>query len=170
MLKAVIFDFDGVIADTEMLHFEAFNEVLASYNIELTEDDYFEKYLGYSDVDCFNALNEDCKIEWNDAEIEDMVQQKANIFEEFVGRGNGIIKGVREFVEMLRQNGVLIGICSGATLRDIKAVLGTSDLLGKFATIVTADDVLSGKPDPEGYILTRERLSAVAGQPIASAE
>jgi beta-phosphoglucomutase len=170
MLKAVIFDFDGVIADTENFHFEAFNEVLAVYSIDLTEEDYFEKYLGYSDLDCFNAFNSDCKMEWDDAEIEDLVQQKADVFESFVRSGKGVIKGVEEFVEMLRKNGILMGICSGATLRDIKAVMGSNELMKDFKVVITADDVICGKPDPEGYILARKRLEAAAGQAISPNE
>ncbi len=170
MLKAVIFDFDGVIADTENFHFEAFNEVLVSYNIEISEEDYYEKYLGYSDVDCFNAINEDCKLEWDDAEIDDLVQQKADVFEGFVKSGKGIIKGVPEFVEKLRAGGIAMAICSGATMRDIKAAIGGSDLLKSFSAVVTADDVLCGKPDPEGYMLARKRLAAAVGQAISSNE
>lgn len=170
MLKAVIFDFDGVIADTEGFHYEAFNEVLAAYNIELTEEEYYEKYLGYSDIDCFNAINEDYKLEWDDAEIEDMVEQKGDVFESFVRSGSGVMKGVPEFIEMLRKNGIVMAICSGATVRDIKAVLGSSDLLKNFTAIVTSEDVSSGKPDPEGYMLARKRLAAATGKEIASSE
>jgi beta-phosphoglucomutase len=170
MLKAVILDFDGVIADTEAMHFEAFNEVLAQYNIELTEDEYFELYLGYSDIDCFNALNENFKLEWDDAEMEDLVQQKADTFEEYVRAGASIIKGVPEFIDMLHKNHIPLAICSGATMRDIRAVLGTTALADSFRVIITADDVTVGKPDPEGYIQARKKLSAAISQPIDSAE
>ena len=55
MVRAVIFDFDGVISDSEILHLEAFNEVLSKYSIEITRDDYYREYLGLTDVDCFKA-------------------------------------------------------------------------------------------------------------------
>jgi HAD superfamily hydrolase (TIGR01509 family) len=170
MLKAVIFDFDGVIADTEALHFEAFNEVLAQYNIELTDEEYYEKYLGYSDIDCFNALNDDYHLEWDDAEIEDLVELKADAFEGFLSQGAPLIKGVREFIGMLERNDVPLGICSGATMRDMKAAVGRTGLLEKFKVIVTADDVIAGKPDPEGYMQVRKKLSQATGRPIVSAE
>jgi beta-phosphoglucomutase len=170
MLKAVIFDFDGVIADTEALHFAAFNDVLAQYNIELTEEEYYEQYLGYSDIDCFNAINDSYKLEWDDAEIEDLVLQKADTFEGYLSAGAVIIKGVPQFVEMLQKNNIHIALCSGATMRDIKAVIGASPLFSVFKVIVSADDVLVGKPDPEGYMMARKRLSAAVGQPIATSE
>jgi beta-phosphoglucomutase len=170
MLKAVIFDFDGVIADTEALHFEAFNEVLAAYSIELSDEEYYELYLGYSDIDCFSALNDNYKLEWDDAEIEDLILQKADAFEGFVRRGASIIKGVPEFIDMLRKNNIPLAICSGATLRDIKTVLGDSKLADSFKVIITADDVIAGKPDPEGYMLAKKRLAAAIGQALSSDE
>jgi beta-phosphoglucomutase len=56
MLRAVIFDFDGVITDSEILHFRAFNAVLTPYGFQLTKPEYYKKYLGMSDADCFRAL------------------------------------------------------------------------------------------------------------------
>jgi beta-phosphoglucomutase len=56
MLQAVIFDFDGVITDSEILHFRAFNAVLTPYGFQLTKPEYYKKYLGMSDADCFRAL------------------------------------------------------------------------------------------------------------------
>jgi len=56
MLRAVIFDFDGVITDSEILHLRAFNRVLAQYGIEITTKDYYKEYLGLTDVDCFQLL------------------------------------------------------------------------------------------------------------------
>ena len=56
MLRAVIFDFDGVITDTDVLHFRAFNEVLASYGIKFTLRDYYREWLGLNDLDLFKML------------------------------------------------------------------------------------------------------------------
>ena len=56
MLRAVIFDFDGVITDSEVLHLRAFNRVLAQHNVEISTRDYYKEYLGYTDVDCFKLL------------------------------------------------------------------------------------------------------------------
>lgn len=170
MLKAVILDFDGVIADTEALHLEAFNEVLAQFNIEVSDDDYYEKYLGYSDVDFFNALNDDYKLEWDDSEIEDFVEQKGDVFEGYLESGASIIKGVPDFIEMLCKNNIPLAICSGATMRDIQGALTGTDLLSKFKVVVTADDVLQGKPDPQGYMMARKRLIEAVGYHIDAQE
>lgn len=170
MLKAVILDFDGVIADTEALHLDAFNEVLGQYNIEVSDDDYYEKYLGYSDVDFFTALNDDYKLEWDDSEIDDFVERKGDVFEEYIESGASIIKGVPEFIEMLSRNGIPLAICSGATMRDIQGALMGTKLLDRFKVVISADDVLSGKPDPQGYMMARKKLSDAIGQHIDAGE
>ena len=56
MFRAVIFDFDGVITDSEVLHLRAFNQVLAQHNIEITEEVYYKEYLGFTDRDCFESV------------------------------------------------------------------------------------------------------------------
>jgi beta-phosphoglucomutase len=170
MLKAVILDFDGVIADTEALHLDAFNEVLSQYNIEVSDEDYYEKYLGYSDIDFFNALNDTYKLEWDDSEIDDFVERKGDVFEEYMESGASIIKGVPEFIEMLCKNNMPLAICSGATMRDIQGALAGTDLLKRFKVVISADDVLSGKPDPQGYMMARKKLSEAIGQPIDADE
>jgi beta-phosphoglucomutase len=170
MLKAVILDFDGVIADTEALHLEAFNEILAQYNIEVSEDDYYEKYLGFSDVDFFNALNDDCKLEWDDSEIEDFVGRKGDVFESYLESGSSVIKGVPEFIDMLCKHNIPLAICSGATMRDIEGALKGTDLLKRFKVVISADDVLLGKPDPQGYMMARKKLAEAVGQPIGADE
>jgi len=69
MLRAVIFDFDGVITDSEILHLRSFNNVLGQYGIEITRDDYYKKYLGSTDLDCFKQLRTEGKLNLYDEEI-----------------------------------------------------------------------------------------------------
>ena len=59
MLKAVIFDFDGVITDSEILHLRSFNKVLAQFDVEIKKKDYYSKYLGFTDTDCYTHLIKD---------------------------------------------------------------------------------------------------------------
>ena len=82
MLKAVIFDFDGVITDSEILHFRAFNQVLAQYGIELTKDDYYKTYLGFNDADCYKLLIEKGLLKMDEQQINTLMIQKKKIFEQ----------------------------------------------------------------------------------------
>lgn len=159
MLRAVIFDFDGVITDSEILHLEAFNRVLAQHDVEITVDDYYKDYLGLTDAECFKALADEGRLKVETQEIENFVKQKNEIFEETLKADSRIIEGVVDFLAMLRQNSVRMAICSGALLAEIELILKQAQLGHFFEVIVSADEIEKGKPDPEGYLLALERLN-----------
>ena len=171
MLKAVIFDFDGVIADSEPLHCQAFQQVLKKrLSIEITTDHYYRDYLGYTDVDLVENLIRDLELNVSGDEIEALSAEKTVVFEELVRTKSSIIDGVAEFVEMLTEENIPIAICSGALASDIELMLDGSSLADSFKVIVTADDTSKGKPDPEGFLLVVERLNEVCDEAILPGE
>jgi HAD superfamily hydrolase (TIGR01509 family) len=170
MLRAIIFDFDGVISDSEILHLEAFNEVLFKYGIEITREDYYREYLGLTDVDCFKALAAEGGLKVENHEIGNLVKDKNEIFEEKVRTDSRIIEGVRGFLDMLKGNNIRMAICSGALLAEIKLILQQAGLSDMFEVIVSADQVTKGKPDPEGFVLAIERLNEGDGDRVTAEE
>jgi beta-phosphoglucomutase len=168
MLQAVIFDFDGVITDSEILHFRAFNRVLAQYNIEIATRDYYKEYLGLTDVDCFNLVAERFRPRLDDQKIENLVLQKNRIFEELAQTDGKIIEGVRDFLEMLKENNVPMAICSGAVRAEIELILEQARLRHFFAIVVSAEQVKKGKPHPEGFLLTLQKLNNNRKSPITA--
>jgi beta-phosphoglucomutase len=160
MLGAVIFDFDGVITDSEILHFRAFNKVLAPYDLELTKKDYYARYLGLSDRDCFTTLIQENRLAVAESAVEDLIGRKTRLFEELTRTDGKIIEGVREFLDMLASERIPMAICSGALRAEIELVLGDSGLRGFFDEIVSAEEVKRGKPHPEGFLLTLKKLNA----------
>jgi beta-phosphoglucomutase len=159
MLGAVIFDFDGVITDSEILHLRAFNRMLAQFGIEISTKDYYKEYLGFTDVDCFRLVARKGRLGLDGLEIKNLVKQKNNIFAELAKTEGRIIEGVRDFLEMLKQNNVPMAICSGAVLAEIALILEEARLRSFFAVIVSAEQVKKGKPDPEGFLLTLQKLN-----------
>ncbi len=93
------------------------------------------------------------------ATVEELVREKTRIFDEVAAEGAVIIDGVLSFVDMLRQNGIPIAVCSGATRNDIDLILEGTSLASRFDPVVTADDVKEGKPNPEGFELALGRLN-----------
>lgn len=159
MLRAVIFDFDGVITDSEILHFRAFSQVLGRYGLEITVRDYYKDYLGLNDRDLFTLLADAGQLQLGGKTVEDLIEQKSLIFEELAKTEGRIIEGVRDFLEMLRQNNVTIAICSGALLPEIELILEDARLRAFFKVIVSAEQVKRGKPDPEGFLLALKKLN-----------
>ena len=76
MLRTVIFDFDGVITDSEILHLRAFNKILARFNLEIDKKNYYTKYLGYTDADCFKQLIADGLLEIDKRQIPELIEKK----------------------------------------------------------------------------------------------
>jgi len=166
MLKAVIFDFDGVITDSEILHLRAFNRVLAQYGVEISTKDYYKEYLGYTDVDCFKMLIQKGLLETNEQEIKNLAKQKNRVFEELAKTECRIIEGVQDFLQMLKNNNIPMAICSGALLAEIGLILEQAKLRDFFEVIVSAEQVKKGKPSPDGFLLVLKKLNQGCEEPI----
>jgi beta-phosphoglucomutase len=166
MVQAVIFDFDGVITDSEILHFRAFNAVLGKHGFELTKQEYYRDYLGMTDVDCFKALIGEGRLHVKETQVQNLVQQKTKVFERLARTEGRIIEGVREFLQMLSQNRVPRAICSGALRAEIELILEGAKLRGYFDVVVSAEEVKRGKPDPQGFVLALKKLNEPRVTPI----
>jgi beta-phosphoglucomutase len=168
MLKAVIFDFDGVITDSEILHLRAFNKVLAQFNVEISRKDYYSKYLGYTDTDCYKQLIKEGILKIDKSRIPEIVEQKDVVFKELAKTEGRTIEGVHEFLKLLDENHVPMAICSGALLTEIELILDEAKLRHFFQTIVSAEHVKQGKPHPEGFLKTLQRLNKIHKNQISA--
>ena len=166
MLQAVIFDFDGVITDSEVLHLRSFNNVLGQYGIEITKKDYYKKYLGSSDLDCFRQLRSEGKLNLDDEEIENLIKRKNEDFEKLARTEGRLIAGVKDFLQKLKQNNITMAICSGSLLTEIMLILEEAGLQTFFDVIVSAEQVRTGKPAPEGFLLALQKLNKKSPEPV----
>ena len=163
-MDALIFDFDGVIVDSEPVHLECFRAVLAGAGVELTREDYYGKYLGFDDHDCFLAALRAAGQEAGEDRITEMIRAKSRLVRETYARGVTGLPGAAELVRSAAAAKVPLAICSGALREEIEQAARAVGVLDCFATIVAARDVKRGKPDPEGYRLALERLRAATGR------
>lgn len=166
MLKAVIFDFDGVICDSEYLHYRALNAVFQRYGVDVPKGVHWDKYLGYTDAENIEAVNRDYAMGLDAAGIRTIMAEKKEAFDAMARAESLVIEGVEPFVRMLMENGIDLAICSGALRSDIDLMLNGSGFADAFKVIVTADDITKGKPDPQGYRLALDKLNAFGGGDI----
>jgi len=170
MFKAVIFDFDGVITDSEVLHLRAFNKSLAQFGVGLTTKGYYQNYLGFSDFDCYKMLITQGLLKIDEQQIGDIIRQKSVIFEELAKTEGRTIEGVYEFLKLLERNNIPMAICSGSLLVEIELMLDEAHLRHFFKAIVSAEQVKKGKPHPEGFLLALRKLNEDDSQPPVAAD
>ncbi|MBU0677047.1 MAG: HAD family phosphatase [Verrucomicrobia bacterium] len=167
MLKAVIFDFDGVIVDTEPLHYAAFQEILVPEGLGFSWDDYLKSYIGFDDRDAFRARYRECNVDLDDSRLQKLVARKAGAFVELSERAPlAAYAGVLELIRDL-QGKAKTAICSGALASDIMPILQRLSLTDAFDVLVTADVVEASKPDPASYEKAVTDLGVHADECIA---
>ena len=160
MLQAVIFDFDGVIADSEPLHLRAYQAVLERDDIELSRKEYYQKYLGYDDVGLFQALANDRRLNIDNEKIDEWIEAKSEIVEELLSGDGVLFPGAANCVKMLASR-LPLAVASGALEPEIAIVLDHAGLRDCFHAIASASDGVRGKPAPDLYLLAMAKLRDV---------
>ena len=158
MIRAVVFDFDGVIANSEPLHFRAYRDVLAERGLALTERAYYDRYLGYDDVGAFVAIGADAGVTLDSPTIAELVARKAVRLEALERDASVLFPGARDAIERMAARGP-VAIASGALRSEILRVLDREQLRRHFPIVVSAEDTPSSKPDPAPYLLAVQQLA-----------
>lgn len=166
MIRAVIFDFDGVIANSEPLHFAAFRGVLADEGVGLIEEDYYARYLGYDDMGVFRAVSGDRGLSWNVNLLTDLAARKAVRLERLEQERSILFPGAEQAVRRLAA-ALPLAIASGALRAEILGVLDRAGLSHCFGAVVAAEDTLAGKPAPDPYLRAVSLLGTAIGQSLA---
>ena len=157
--EAVLFDFDGILVDSEPMHHRAFTEVLDPLGMGFTWGEYVETYMGFDDRDAFREAFRAKGIDLDDAILAKLVAAKSEAFLRGLRDGVTANPGAVPLVESLRAAGLPLALCSGALRSDIDPILAQLGVARCFVVIVSADDVRRSKPDPESYTIAFARLS-----------
>jgi len=157
--EAVIFDFDGVIVDTEPLHYAAFQRLLVPRGLGFSWEQYVETYMGFDDRDAFIEAFKASGSALSATALQALIDRKAELFQEIIRDGISAYPGVVELIRKIRASRTPLAICSGALLSDITPILATLGIADCFDVIVTAEDVARSKPDPACYRLAHDLLN-----------
>jgi HAD superfamily hydrolase (TIGR01509 family) len=169
VIRAIVFDFDGVIANSEPLHFRAFREVLSERGITLAEREYYDRYLGFDDVGAFEEIARDRGIALTAREIADLTASKALRMEALERDGSVLFPGARDAIKRMAAAGPT-AIASGAIRAEILRVLEHEQLVRFFRAIVGAEDAPRSKPAPDPYLRAVELLSQTLDRPLRASE
>lgn len=158
MLRAIIFDFNGVLVDDEPIHLELFQKVLAEEGIPLSEKDYYARYLGMDDRGCFKAAFAEHGRELDGRHLAELIQRKARYYRGSIKTKVRPFPGVKELVPLVAARYPL-AIASGALRSEIEMIVERIGLEGYFQVIVSSEDISEGKPNPDIFIRALEGLN-----------
>ncbi|HBE19204.1 MAG TPA: HAD family phosphatase [Cyanobacteria bacterium UBA11149] len=160
-LKAVLFDFNGVIINDEGIHKQLIEEILLQENLRPSADDYREYCLGKSDRVCLIDLLKSRGRFVSDSTLNSMIARKAELYRQKLEElpKLPIYPGLEDLIFKIRLAELPMGVVSGALRSEVELVLSRVELLPYFSVIVAGDDIKVSKPEPDGYLLAVERLN-----------
>ena len=164
MIRAIIFDFNGVVADDETPHVTCFRQALAESGLSLTAEEYYDAYLGMDERTCAAHLLRVRDGVVSGTDLERIASRKAELFRTYTAEHRpALFPGIVEFVAAATPC-YRLAIASGGRRQQIDDALAGTSIEGAFELILSAEDCPSGKPDPAIYLLALARLNQASGE------
>ena len=152
MTRAIVFDFNGTLSDDEPILCDIFIHLFAEHGKPLSAQEYFDELAGLSDPEIVRTwLGRD------HPDVDAVIDERVRRYRAAVADGSSVREHVRDAVRYAAER-VPLAICSGAARAEIEPVVEASGLASCFGAVVSSDDVVEGKPHPEGYIRALELL------------
>ncbi|RHW32832.1 beta-phosphoglucomutase [Neobacillus notoginsengisoli] len=160
MVKAVIFDLDGVIVDTAEWHYFAWKDLANSIGIDFSRE-FNEELKGISRMGSLEKILEHGGVagKYSDEEKIELATVKNTNYVQLLTqmKPDDILPGIREFLEQLKDNNIKIGLASAS--KNAPAILDYLKLTDYFETVINPDEVAKGKPAPDIFLRAAENLS-----------
>lgn len=166
MLRAIIFDFDGIIVNSEPLILKLTQQMAEQVGYHLTEEEYYHKYLALDDRGIVERLLLSQGRHEEPARSDELIAWKARAYMDAIQDGLPSFPDAIEFVRKMATRFPL-AIASGSLRAEIEYLLGKIGLREQFKLLVTADDVAHSKPDPEVFVLALSRLGQMVFNPTS---
>ncbi len=157
MIRALIFDFNGVLADDDPIHMEAFRETAKSEGLSFTDEEYLDKYLPLNDWDCFKSLFAADGRSLPESKLKELIRRKSAHYFQAIADKTVLFSAAEAAVKAATVRCPL-AIASGARAEEIRHILTQAGLEDCFSAIIAAEDVRFGKPHPEPFLRAHERL------------
>lgn len=160
-LKAVLFNFNGVIINDELIHQELIADILIGENLRPNNDDFQNFCLGKRDRTCLRDLLKCRGRIVTEDYLTKLINHKTNAYQQKLSQLETlpIYPGLVEFLTQLQQQQLVIGLVTGALKQEAQLVLEKVEIAQYFSIIVAGDDVTTSKPEPDGYFLVIEKIN-----------
>ncbi|PYV45042.1 MAG: HAD family phosphatase [Acidobacteria bacterium] len=158
MLKAIIFDFNGVICNDEPIHQSAMQKVLEEEGIVVLLEDYLSTYLGRDDRDCFRIALQQSGRSVSAGIIASLIQRKSLYYHQSIRQSLEVFPGVISFIQRANQHYEL-AVASGALRGEIEFVLERLALRNRFRCVISSHEIEKGKPEPDIFLKALEGIN-----------
>ncbi len=160
-LKAVLFDFNGIIINDESIQEEVIGEILLQENLRPDIKDYREVCLGRSNSSCLRKILQLRGRTVTETELDKLIVSKSALYQQKLETLETIpvCEGLQDFLQQLQEAKLKIGLVTGALQKEVELVLKLSHLRSYFSVIVSADEIYNSKPAPDGYLLAMDKLN-----------
>ena len=152
---AFIFDMDGTLVDNMHFHTEAWGKMLAENGVEMNAHDFLVKTAGKTNREILPGVFGDI----SDERIAELGTRKETLYQELFAPHRAVVKGVIEFLKASQKLGIKMAVSTAAPVVNVEFILDGLDLRKYFAAVVTAADVKEGKPNPEIFLKSAEKLN-----------
>lgn len=161
ILKAVLFDFNGVIINDEPIHQQLIDEILISENLRPKPGEFRTICLGRSDRVCLNDMLRSRGRVVSESYLTQLINRKAQAYQQKLETLEKlpIYPGLADLIDKIKSSGLKLAVVSGALRSEVELVLNRAQLREYFSVIVAGDDITVSKPEPDGYLLAVERLN-----------
>ena len=157
MIRALIFDFNGVLADDDPIHMEALRQVGKEEGMSFTDEEYLDKYLPLNDWDCFKLMFVEQSLPLPASKLDDLIRRKSVYYFQAIAEKSVLFADAAAAVRAAAGRCPL-AIASGARIDEIRHILTHGKLHTCFTAIVSAEDVEFGKPHPEPFLRAHGKL------------
>jgi beta-phosphoglucomutase len=165
-VRAILFDFDGVLVNSEDLHFRAFQRTGRDAGIELTEEEYYRDLIGFDDRGVWRQIAKTRGLALDGGTLLGLMAYKAQVARSLIHEKTyAALPGASELVRGLWRHYPL-AIVTGALREEVELMLEGIALRDCFRLIIAAEDVANGKPDPEGYLQATAELARLTSTAI----
>ena len=155
MIKAVIFDLDGLLVDTEIISFKIYEEMLSSFNISFSQQEYARNYSGKTEITIITNLIQSFHLPWS---IDEGLSKCLEIEERLLNQGVALKTGAYELIEYLKDNHYKTALASSSTKERAFKLLDQHNIRNLFDEFVFAEDVSHSKPHPEVFFKACNKL------------
>ena len=155
MVKAVIFDFDGLLVDTEVIAYQIYKEILNEFGYEFSIEEYAQTYSGKTEIKNVTQLIKQYRLPWT---LEEGIQKVLRIEKRLLARGAALKGGAMDLLPFLKENGYKIALATSSKADRALSILNEHGITNYFGEFVFAEDIQKGKPDPEVFLKACEKL------------